>query len=165
MTEKDLKKLSRADLLQMMIAQSEELQTLRERLQLAEGLLKERELQIDNAGSIAEASLRLNGVFEAAQAACDQYIDNIRLLSDRQEAVCRRREEACQRETQRMLADAQARCEAMEAQTRQKCEEMLRAAKVESQSYWAEVSGKLDAYYAQHAGLKELLTRAFLREE
>ena len=55
MTEKDLKKLSRADLLQMMIAQSEELQTLRERLQLAEGLLKERELQIDNAGSIAEA--------------------------------------------------------------------------------------------------------------
>ena len=165
MTEKDLKKLSRADLLQMMIAQSEELQTLRERLQLAEGLLKERELQIDNAGSIAEASLRLNGVFEAAQAACDQYMDNIRLLSERQETVCRRREEACQLEAQRMLADALARCDAMDAQTRQKCEQMLRAAKLESQSYWAEVSSKLDAYYAPHAGLKELLTRAFSREE
>ena len=32
---------------------------------------------MEKAGSIAEASLMLNGVFEAAQAAVDQYLENI----------------------------------------------------------------------------------------
>ena len=70
MKEKELKRLSRADLLEMLIDQSKELQEVREKLQQAEAELKKREIAISNAGSIAEASLMLNGVFEAAQAAC-----------------------------------------------------------------------------------------------
>ena len=34
------------------------------------------------AGSIAEASLKLNKVFEAAQQAADQYLENIRIRSE-----------------------------------------------------------------------------------
>ena len=37
-----------------------------------------REIELREAGSIAEAALRLNGVFEAAQKAADQYLYNIR---------------------------------------------------------------------------------------
>ena len=32
---------------------------------------------IENSGSIAEAALKLSGIFEAAQAAADQYLENI----------------------------------------------------------------------------------------
>ena len=32
----------------------------------------------EEAGSIAEAALRINRVFEAAQEAADQYLENIR---------------------------------------------------------------------------------------
>ena len=92
MTEKDMKKLSRADLLQMLIDQSTEMKELQEKLEAAEKAreaaeearrtaeeaLKNREITLNNAGSIAEAALQLNGVFAAAQASCQQYIDNVR---------------------------------------------------------------------------------------
>lgn len=86
MTEKELKHLSRADLLEMLIDQSKEMQSLRKRLEAAEAALKRREIMIGSSGSIAEASLKLSGIFEAAQSACEQYIENIRLLNERQEA-------------------------------------------------------------------------------
>ena len=43
---------------------------------------KSRRIELEKAGSIAEASLRLNGVFEAAQKAADQYLENLRQLSE-----------------------------------------------------------------------------------
>ena len=157
MTEKELKKLSRADLLEMLIEQSAELQALQERLSKAEAALQRRELTISTAGSIAEASLQLNGVFEAAQAACEQYTDNIRLLSERQESICRRMEQESRETADRQLAEAQQASAALEAETKHRCEEMVRKAQAESQAYWDELSGKLEAFYAEHADLRELL--------
>jgi len=87
--EKDLKRLSRADLLEMLIDQSREVQMLRKRLEEAEAALQRREIIIGSSGSIAEASMKLSGIFEAAQEACEQYIDNIRLLNERQDAYYR----------------------------------------------------------------------------
>ena len=87
MTEKELKRLSRTDLLEMLIDQSAELQALRERCAAAEEALAKRNMDLGQAGSIAEAALRVNGVFEAAQAAAEDYLENIRELSERQETV------------------------------------------------------------------------------
>lgn len=39
---------------------------------------KSRSIELEEAGSIAEAALKLNKVFEAAQDAADQYIYNIK---------------------------------------------------------------------------------------
>ncbi len=39
-----------------------------------------RRIELDEAGSIAMAALKLNGVFEAAQKAADQYLYNLKLL-------------------------------------------------------------------------------------
>ncbi len=41
-----------------------------------------REIELEEAGSIAEAALRLNGIFEAAQEAADQYLMNVRRMAD-----------------------------------------------------------------------------------
>ena len=87
MTGKELKRLSRADLLEMLIDQSKELQEVREKLEKAEAELQKREIAIHNAGSIAEASLMLNGVFEAAQAACQEYVENTQKYCEAQRAV------------------------------------------------------------------------------
>lgn len=157
MTEKDIKKLSRADLLEMLIDQSEELQTLREKLSEAESALKRREITINTAGSLAEASLQLNGVFEAAQAASQQYMDNIRLLSERQQTVCQQLERESREKAERRLAEAEKASAALEEETKIRCAEMLRKAKAESQSFWDELSGRLEEFYEEHAGLRELL--------
>jgi hypothetical protein len=45
----------------------------------------------------------------------------------------------------------------MEAQAKRQHDEMIAAAKMESQAYWDEVSSRLDAFYKEHVGLRELL--------
>ncbi len=82
MTNQDLKKLSRADLLELLLEERRENDRLRAVLRKACEKLADKKVRIDNAGSIAEAALRLNGVFEAAEAAASQYLDNVKRLSD-----------------------------------------------------------------------------------
>lgn len=81
MNENELRKLKRVDLLELLISQGRENEELRRKLAEAEQKLADRQIKTDEAGSIAEAALRLNGVFEAAQAAADQYLENIKRLS------------------------------------------------------------------------------------
>lgn len=83
-TERELKKLSRADLLELLLAESRENEQLRAQLEEANQKLASREIELQNAGSIAEAALRLNGVFEAAEKAAQQYLENVRRLAEEQ---------------------------------------------------------------------------------
>ena len=78
MTNKELKKLTRAELLEMLLIQSREKQKLEEELAEARKELSEKEIRIAESGSVAEAALKLSGVFEAAQRAADQYLENIK---------------------------------------------------------------------------------------
>lgn len=75
MTEKDLKKLNRYQLLELLIVQTGRADKLQTKLEEAEKQLNERDLKMTSLGSIAEASLQVGGVFQAAQAAADLYID------------------------------------------------------------------------------------------
>ena len=86
MTEKELRRLSRMDLLEMLLEQSKEVERLQQELAEARQQLEERRIMTEEAGSIAEAALRINRVFEAAQEAADQYLENIRRLSEEPEA-------------------------------------------------------------------------------
>lgn len=81
MTDKDLKRLRRDELLEMLIAQSKRTEQLERELDEARAALQSRDIFLEETGSIAEAALRINGVFEAAQAAAQQYLDNIRRIS------------------------------------------------------------------------------------
>ena len=124
MTEKELHKLRKQDLLQLLLAQGTEAAELQEQITKLSASLEEteagnerlkakldekdelieklksrldekdaritkmreimrawranRQIELEEAGSIAEAALKLNKVFEAAQKAADQYIYNLR---------------------------------------------------------------------------------------
>jgi len=80
-TDKDLKRLRRDELLEILIAQSKKMDQMQAELDAARAALDSREILLREAGSIAEAALRINGVFEAAQAAAQQYLENIRRIS------------------------------------------------------------------------------------
>ena len=75
MTEKELKKLNRYQLLELLIIQTERADKLQAALEEAERRLNDREINISTLGSIAEASLQLHGVFQTAQDAADTYIN------------------------------------------------------------------------------------------
>ncbi|MCI6044660.1 hypothetical protein MR857_15320 [bacterium] len=114
MTDQELKKLNRADLIELLIKEEKENESLKkqteqlkEQIELLNQKLSGREIMVQEAGSIAEAALKLNGVFEAAQDACGQYIENIKMLNDRQEQECKRMERETQEKCSRMVAKAE----------------------------------------------------------
>lgn len=107
MTNKELKRLKKLDLLELLLTQSRENEQLKQQLAEAETKLTGRQLELEEAGSIAEAALRLSGIFQTAQDAADQYMENIQRRSDV------------------LLAETQARCEAMEAAARETCRRLL----------------------------------------
>ena len=82
MTDKELRRLSRGELLEMLIAQTEENRQLKIRLERAEAQLRDRRIAVEKAGSL-EAALQLNRVFEAADKAAQQYLENVRLMSEK----------------------------------------------------------------------------------
>ncbi len=153
MTGKELRKLGRPQLLELLVAQGKELEALKERLAEAEAQLADRRLAIDEAGSIAEASLALSGIFETAEAAAAQYIENIKELSSRQEKICMQKEaenrekadeilkkaqrgadlllNSTREECRRLEEDTRNQCRRLEEDTRRRCEYMLNSAKQE----------------------------------
>lgn len=76
--EKELKKLKRDQLLEIMLRQQEKIEEQEKVIKELECQLNDRRIAIDNCGSIAEASLVLNDIFNSAQAAADQYLENIK---------------------------------------------------------------------------------------
>ena len=74
MTDKDLRHLSRAELLDILYEQQKRYEDSLAENQALRQQLEDRTLRIASAGSIAEAAIQVNGVFEAAQAAADQYL-------------------------------------------------------------------------------------------
>ena len=74
MTEKDLKRLSRKQLLELLLKQTQRADAMEEALAKAEERLRDKTLIESEAGTMAEAALRLNGVFEACDAAAAQFL-------------------------------------------------------------------------------------------
>ena len=77
---KSLKRMSRKDLLEILVLQSKKIDKLTKELNQTRELLKSKQIMISESGSIAEASLKLNKIFEIAQLAANQYLDNIKRI-------------------------------------------------------------------------------------
>ena len=86
MTEKELRKLGRAELLELLLEQAREFEALEQRLNAAEAALQSQQL-------------KLNGVFEAAQKAAEQYQQNV-------ERLCQEKISAAESQAQEILARA-----------------------------------------------------------
>ncbi len=135
MTERELRRLSRTDLLELLLTQRRENEQLRCLLDQAQAQLADRTIQINQAGSIAEASLQLSGIFTAAQDSCQYYLENIQKLSERQNAVCRQ----------------------MEAETKEKCDRMVADAELKAQQCWENCSVKIRQLMDSYAGLQQAM--------
>ena len=135
MTDQELKKLHRSDLLELLIAQEKENEQLRSQVAQLKARLEDRTIALEQAGSIAEASLQINGVFQAAQDAAAQYLENIQRLSGRQEEICRQ----------------------MEEETRRTCQEQLSSAQQAADRYWTEARQRMEEYCAAHEELQKFL--------
>lgn len=85
MTDKELRRLSRRELLQMLLEQTSEVERLQAELDKTRAELNDRAIMLESCGNIAEASLKINHVFEAAQQAVEQYLANVRRINTGQQ--------------------------------------------------------------------------------
>ena len=145
MTDKELRRLSRSELLEMLIAQTEENDRLKIRLEQAEAQLRDRRIAIDKAGSLAEAALSLNGVFQAAEAAAQQYLENIQRISGQQDALCRALKETAEKETAQIRQEAQAYSQKVHA---------------EADAYWKQVAARAAKLLEDQNSLREMINSA-----
>ena len=102
MTEKELRKLNRYQLLELLVVQTERADKLQSLLETAEKQLVEQNVRLTDLGSIAEASLQISGVFQAAQEAADLYLKGAR---DRAEVI----ERDARKKAEQILAEAEAK--------------------------------------------------------
>jgi len=135
MLEKEVRKLRKRQLVQIVMEQDRAMAELQQQLELANQKLADRKIVMEESGSIAEAALQINGVFEAANAAAQQYIENI----------------------QRMEAETQEKCEKMEREVTEKCEEMKAEAERGVEARWIELSSRLDRFFEEHQDLQKLI--------
>ena len=123
------------------------MKTLQAQLDETQKKLDDRQICLEKAGTIAEASLQLNGVFEATQAATNQYLENIQKMSERQESVCAALEQ-----------NTKERCAELERTTKEQCEKLTRETQSNVEERWNELSTRLEKFYDEYNGLRELLS-------
>lgn len=78
MNDKDLHRLNRAELLELLLSQSREIERLKSELDAAKEKLENKKITISQSGSIAEAAMKLTNIFEEAQKAADLYLENVK---------------------------------------------------------------------------------------
>lgn len=73
-----LRYLNKSELFEIILEQEKTLAELNSELARAREEIDERAIILEESGSIAEAVLKLNGIFEAAQKTADEYLESIK---------------------------------------------------------------------------------------
>lgn len=88
MVRKELRKLNRRELIEIIYQMKKNEQQLQEQIAALQAELDEKRLRLSEAGSIAEAALSVTNVFSAAQAAADLYLHEISCMRENAEKEC-----------------------------------------------------------------------------
>ena len=99
--------------------------------------LENREINIHESGSIAEAAFRINCVMEIAQRAADDYVRNIRRMNDEIQNEYSAYEIEAKKKAEQMLKDAAAQCE-----------KMRQEARVQTDDIWDSMQSRFKHYYS-----------------
>ncbi len=151
MTDKELKRLRRGELLELLLEQSKENEFLKKQVkELSEDVedlrkkLTDKRLELDKAGTIAEAAFKLNGVYSAAEAAAKQYLDNLELLYIREEEKTVKKIAEAEAYVQKLLEDTNEKCNALEEKTENQCAAMKQSVQERCQAMRDEAQQECD---------------------
>lgn len=106
MADKEFKRLSRPQLIEIIYQFQLKEEELTAQIQDLNAQLESRRIRMESVGSIAEAALEINNVMGCAQAAADQYLQEIRQLQAETEAACQKMLEDARKEAEEIRSDA-----------------------------------------------------------
>ena len=132
MTDKEFKRLSRSqliDIIYQLQLKQEELTADNEKLSKA---LADKRLRVSKAGNIAEAAMEIHNVMQDAQDAADHYLEEIKIRVNN--------------EYQRILKNARTEAAAIIAQAKKEADKIVAQAKAENPDYDPVVEAILKEY-------------------
>lgn len=88
MISKELKKLNRRELVDVIYQLKKNEEQMQERIAALEAELQDRRIHLSAAGSIAEAAIDITGIFSAAQSTADLYLREIAAMKEDAEKEC-----------------------------------------------------------------------------
>ncbi len=105
MVSKELKKLSRRELIDIIYQLKKNEQQTQEQLAALEEALQDKRIRLSLAGSIAEAATDITQVFATAQRTADLYLHEIAAMKEDAEKECAAMIEEARKQAAEILAD------------------------------------------------------------
>lgn len=129
MADKELKRMNRGELIEIIYQYRIQVDDLTAQVSELTNALEERRLRMEKAGSIAEAAISVNKVFEAAQQAAEQYLYSIKFANeDRGNSTCEAADEIIEnakREAEKIKQEAERKYNELISNGKNECAQML----------------------------------------
>lgn len=106
MTDKEFKRLSRSQLIDIIYQLQLKQNELEEENRKLKAEVGDKRIRLREAGNIAEASLAMHNVMQSAQDAADQYLEEIRAMKKETAENCNRILEKAKQEAAAIVARA-----------------------------------------------------------
>ena len=105
MVNKELKKLSRRELVDIIYQLKKSEQQLQEEIKTLQEALQDKRIRLSVAGSVADAAASITNVFSAAQMTADLYLQEIACMKAETERECAQMIEDARRMVEKMLTE------------------------------------------------------------
>lgn len=105
MISKELKKMSRRELMDIIYQMKKNEQQMQEEIASLQEALQDKRLRLSIAGSVAEAAASITNVFSAAQMTADLYLQEISCMKEETEKECAAKVEEANRTVEKIMSD------------------------------------------------------------
>lgn len=121
MENKDLKKLSRLELLEILLEQTKRIEQLEDEITKLNNKLDSKKVLFDESGSLAEASLKLTEIFKEADEAIAIYKENAFEAINKEE---KQRRKECRELKKKALEEIETKCKKREEQAEKRLKDI-----------------------------------------
>lgn len=105
MSSKELKKLNRRELVDVIYQLKKNEDALKERIAALEAELEDRRIHLSVAGSIADAATEITNIFSVAQSTADIYLREISSMKEETAKECEKMIEEAKKKVESIVAD------------------------------------------------------------
>ena len=146
MDGKELRKFGKRELLEILLSQAKRIEELENELNKTKKKLDSKKILIEDCGSLADASAKLNNIFDVAQQTAEQYLFNVK---DKCKKIESDMKKECLQKTNEMIKETEKICDEKKkeadlylANTEKKVKEKLKEVKRTNVSVKSNVSNK-----------------------
>ena len=107
MISKELKRLSRRELVDIIYQLKKNEQEMQEEIESLKTELQDKRIRISTAGSIADAAMSVTNVFSTAQMTADIYLREISCMRENADRECAKKIEEAEKRVRNILADGE----------------------------------------------------------